>query len=342
MKTIHQIADEKLYQAKIYQKHLDLYFSKIKYKDLASIPIKQDGKIFVSIASYRDPQCLSTLQDLLAKAEKPENLVIVVCEQNDIEDGFIDVDSIKTPANIRTLRLSAQEARGPGWARFLIQQLWQGEQYHLQIDSHTRFVEHWDSKCINQLKMAQSETTSPVCLSNYVSIYDIVTGELDKNPLRGPMFIVNTDEQDGFFRINSNYVNSLSKPQKSVGWSGCFSFSSAQIILDAPYDPYLPFLFFGDEMDIFARLYTRGWQMYVPAEPICFTTFDRSYRKTFWEHPDSSKVLPLSQLRLYFRFGLYMQEQQAQLPHEIKTDIKNFLLGTVKTFDEFMSYCLQS
>jgi serine/threonine protein kinase len=48
--------------------------------------VNQNNKIFVSIASYRDPQCSITLIDLIKKAEFPQNLVIVICQQNDIDD----------------------------------------------------------------------------------------------------------------------------------------------------------------------------------------------------------------------------------------------------------------
>ena len=116
------------------------------------------------------------------------------------------------------------------------------------------------------------------------------------------------------------------KPMKSKGWSGCFSFSSSQIIHDAPYDPNTPFLFFGEEMDIHARLWTRGWNMYVPHVPICFTLFDRSYRKTFWEHKDCKRIGQISRDTVYKR--IYKNKG---------TGI--FKLGTVRTnFIEHLTY----
>mgnify|MGYP003890516347 CR=1 FL=1 len=218
----------------------------------------------------------------------------------------------------------------------------QWEQYYLQIDSHTRFVDSWDIKCINNLKKSSEiSKIDNVCLTNYVSTFNINTGEIEINPLRGPMFIESIDQTDGFFRYNSKYVQNMNNVQESKGWSGCFSFSTSQIIIDAPYDPYTPFLFFGEEMDIFARLYTRGWLMFVPAEPICFTMFDRSYRKTFWEHPDQAETVQLSKLRLYIRFGLLNDIQILDsCPSKIKQDIEKYCLGTVNTFNDFINYCL--
>lgn len=337
--SIKEIANNKLKYTNINQRLIDLYFSTVNYNNLNNIIPNKDNKIFISVASYRDPQCPITILDLINKADKPENLVIVICQQNNYDDINCYNNSLQTDAEIKIINMQSKDARGPCWARFLIQQQWSGEQYYLQIDSHTRFVKSWDTKCINNLNEAiQISNNENICISNYVSTFNINTNEIEVNPLRGPMYIESTDPDDGFFRYNANYINSLATPQESKGWSGCFSFSSSNMIKDAPYDPYTPFLFFGEEMDIFARLYTRGWLMYVPKEPICFTIFDRSYRKTFWEHPDQENTVIISKIRLYYRFGLI---DKILVPNEIIKDINKFSLGDKKTFNEFLNYCVK-
>jgi [Skp1-protein]-hydroxyproline N-acetylglucosaminyltransferase len=281
--------------------------------------VNKDGKIFVSIASYRDPQLIHTVKSLLDNCHNVSMVNIVICEQNHIDDKF----DLPNNPNIKIIKMNSEDARGPCWARYKIQQEWNSEQYYLQIDSHTRFVKDWDIKLKNQLSLLPDLS----CLSNYVSTFDINTGNVLKSPLRGKMYVSSIDPVDQFTRFNAKYVkeNSLSEPMISKGWSGCFSFSSSQIIMDAPYDPNTPFLFFGEEMDIFARLWTRGWTMYVPSIPICFTLFDRSYRKTFWEHPDCKDVSYLSRERIYARFK--------------KVKLNNvYSLGSKKTMDQFMEY----
>ena len=39
------------------------------------------SKIFVQIASFRDPQLVPTIKDMLANAKKPENLVLGIARQ---------------------------------------------------------------------------------------------------------------------------------------------------------------------------------------------------------------------------------------------------------------------
>ena len=319
-----------------YDQYIQKYFKPMKIINLQTIPVVKNGLIFCSIASYRDRQCPLTVKDMIDKAKDPSKLVICICQQNNEEQ---DTDCIKDYANekgvkIKIMRLTDREARGPCWARYLIQQQWRGEEYFLQIDSHMRFMQDWDFHCLENIKALPPKS----CLSNYPSNFNLDQGTPDEhNQLRGGLFIVNKEssELDGFFRVNSNFVPKLDKPEVSRGWGACFSFSKSDILHDAPYDPYTPFLFFGEEMDIWARMFTRGWYIYAPTQPICFTSFDRGYRPTFWENPDQPHGEYLSRLRLYYRFG-YLKN----IPEELKIGLEHYSLGKEKTWQQFLEYCL--
>ena len=50
------------------------------------------NKIFVQIASYRDPQLLPTIKDMIDKAKKPKNLVFGICWQHSKEDSWDELD----------------------------------------------------------------------------------------------------------------------------------------------------------------------------------------------------------------------------------------------------------
>lgn len=331
-----QFAEDRLkeFNYPYYTPYLEKYFQKINFKDYKQIQLQNDGRIFCSVASYRDKQCPLTVHDMIMKAKDPSRLVICVCQQNDPSDVdcFDSYDS--KGAVIKRIVLTDKDARGPCWARYLIQQEWTGEEYFLQIDSHMRFVQDWDQKCIDDLNKLPLKS----CLTNYVGNFDLNTGETDKpRELRGPLRVDNksTSELDGFFRINSGFISYAEGPILSYAWSACFSFSRSDIIIDAPYDPYTPYLFFGEEMDIWARMFTRGWYTYSPSVPICFTSFDRDYRPTFWENPDQAGGEFLSRLRLYYRFG-YLND----IAPELKIDLDYFSLGNKKTWTDFLNFCL--
>ena len=317
-----------------FKPYIEKYFKPLKIIDLKSIPVKEDGLIFCSVASYRDKQCPLTVMDMIKKAKNPQNLVICINQQNAESDNDCFDNHDFKPAKIKFIKLSDKEARGPCWARYLIQQEWRGEQYFLQIDSHMRFVQDWDQKCIDQLNTLPEKS----CLTNYVSNFNLKEGKPDEqNQLRGPLSIVNkeTSDIDGFFRVNSPFITNADKPMLAKGWAACFSFSKSDLLHDAPYDPYTPFLFFGEEMDIWARMWSRGWKVYAPSVPICFTSFDRSYRHTFWEHPDQRSTDYLSRLRLYYKFG-YLED----IHTDLKIGLDHFDLDKSKTWRQFLEYCL--
>ena len=112
-------------------------------------------KIFVQIASYRDPQLIPTIKNMLENAKKPKNLVIGICRQYHPEDGFDDLSEYAKDKRFRVLDVLYTESKGVCWARNQVQQLYKGEEYTLQIDSHMRFEKDWDDTLIKMIKQLQ-------------------------------------------------------------------------------------------------------------------------------------------------------------------------------------------
>ena len=112
-------------------------------------------KIFVQIASYRDPQLEPTIKDMLANAKKPKNITFGIARQFSEEDGFDKLEDYRKDKRFRILDIPCEESKGVCWARNLTQQLYQGETYTLQIDSHMRFVKDWDDILIKMIKGLQ-------------------------------------------------------------------------------------------------------------------------------------------------------------------------------------------
>ena len=48
-------------------------------------------KIFVQIASYRDPELLPTIRDCIDKAKYPENLTFGICLQRDENESMGEI-----------------------------------------------------------------------------------------------------------------------------------------------------------------------------------------------------------------------------------------------------------
>ncbi len=60
-------------------------------------------KIFVQIASYRDPQLIPTIKSMLENAKKPKNLRFGIARQFNPEDGFDDLSEFNGDKRFRIL-----------------------------------------------------------------------------------------------------------------------------------------------------------------------------------------------------------------------------------------------
>lgn len=305
------------------------------------LPKSEPNKlIFINIASYRDPECHKTIKSLIYNSNNWKNLRICICEQNSDEDLPYNYNLDKKFNNIiKCIKLDYRNARGPTWARFLIQQEYNSEEYYLQIDSHTQFEPDWDLKLINSLNTLPNKS----CLTQYLPHYEIESNKTIKK-LRKNLNVSKISSIDGFTRINAEYSSENIKynyPFKSNGWSGCFSFSKGDICVDAPIDCYTPDVFFGEEMDICLRLFTRGWKFYSPNFLIAYTNFNRNYRETFWVKKGlgyNKDITLCSRLRIHYRLGTLPNNIKKLIENnypELLIDINKFKLGNEKTLKDY-------
>jgi len=78
--------------------------------------------IFVQIASYRDPELIPTLEDLLSKASNPDRLHICVANQFSEDDDFNLPDSYRNDERFTIIDIPFKESKGVCWARNFVQQ----------------------------------------------------------------------------------------------------------------------------------------------------------------------------------------------------------------------------
>src|SRR5260370_34002212 len=114
-------------------------------------------RIFVQIASYRDPELPWTLRDMFEKAAHPERISVGLCLQVMPEGDEACEPTTSRPEQVRCIRCDARGSQGACWARSLTQTLWDGEQFTLQVDSHTRFVPAWDRQVFETYAARRSE-----------------------------------------------------------------------------------------------------------------------------------------------------------------------------------------
>lgn len=247
-------------------------------------------RIFVSIASYRDPECGKTINSLYANADHPFNVDVGVCQQNRFSDedciaSYESVAKAWAPMlytdQIGVIRMDYKEAMGPCWAREQIEEkLYNGQTYFLQIDSHMRFCKGWDTFLIKELAATGDDKA---ILTGYPPEKDLNT-TYNLNYQTATFLRPRYGDEILFPLFEGPSVAGIAiRPFPTLGWSGCFSFSKGELHKTVPYLKNVPFLFFGEEFTMASLYYVFGYNFYAPTKMPCVTTFDRSYRHTFWE-----------------------------------------------------------
>ena len=125
------------------------------------------ASIFVMIPAYRDAETSYTIKNLFEKASGKHQINVGVFWQLAKDDDFIH-DDLKN-YSIRHLSCLHTESKGCCWARSLLStDLYNGEDYILSIDAHTRFIIHWDKVLIDTFNKFEG----PHVLSTYPNGYE--------------------------------------------------------------------------------------------------------------------------------------------------------------------------
>ena len=88
-------------------------------------------------------------------------------------------------------------------------------------------------------------------------------------------------------------------------------------------------------MDIAARAWTNGWNLFSPNHLICWTSFDRAYRPVFWENPINDDLNDLSFLRVWYRMGMIPLEKIPENLRFVLTDLDLYPMEQVRSMDEY-------
>jgi hypothetical protein len=292
------------------------------------VPSGEDT-IFVSIASYRDTDCSSTVADLFTKAKNPGRIFVGVCEQNtsDVKEKCM-VSSFPHHDNVRMISIPSREAKGPTFARYLCSTLYRGEAWYLQIDSHTRFVDGWDDLAVSIAKTCPSE--KPV-LTHYP--HDSTKKSTDESSV--PILCRSKFNADGiptFEAVIFSAKDFAGKVKPVPFVSGGFMFAPGTIVRDVPFDPTLHHLFQGEEFLYSARLWTSGYDFFTPPKNVVMHEYYRKDAPKFWNDiPSWNDMQKQTVQRVKRILGFSGGEP-------LTTKQYTYGLGTLRSMDQYLSY----
>jgi len=283
-------------------------------------PPRGDDSIFLSVASYRDTSCGPTLRRAFERAKHPEKLFVGIVQMNCERQCMTgtgwgetrrwipsgpDPDCamefctsrfgkpICDAGHVRMVRLEEKDALGPYFSRFLNSRLYRAETYFMQIDSHTNFRQDWDATMVSQIK--QTPNYPRAIISNYppdgtaedTHVWPAFDSSEQEN---SPGLCEATFEGTGsatavrFERTDAEEPkgNALSPPFSCFIAAG-FLFGGAQLVDEVPFDPYMPWIFMGEELAFTIRFWTNGFDIHRPAADVVRHEYVRSEHPKFWE-----------------------------------------------------------
>ncbi len=290
--------------------------------------------IFVQIPSYRDPECQWTIKDLFEKAKHPKQVFVGVCWQYDAEldQACFEIAS-PNPTNTSNLLFSVERSRGIGWARWQAQKLYDDEDYFLMIDSHMRFVEHWDSKMIAEFGRCESDKPFISCYPPSYTPPDNLYPNPKVSVLKSKAF---TKRGNLRFR-SSNIREGLDRPRPSAFLAGGYFFTKGSFAMEVPYDPRI--YFNDDEICLSVRAYTHGWDGFAPSSVFIYHYYyapkkDPPKHLHWKDHEDWRRYERLSRAR---REYLFCGTEPVDDP-EALVEIEKYGLGGVRSVADYENF----
>jgi len=245
----------------------------------------KERQIFISIASYRDVYLPFTIDSALANAVHPDRLVFGICwqcDETETLDRFID------DPRFRVRRYPYSASLGYGWSRAEVQKLYDGEKYHLLIDSHTAFARGWDETLVAQLEGKPSAkpllTTSspPFTFDRSKKVVFPWAGTADDGV---PLMNCTVIRPEGWLDIQMA-AERKSQPHQKTPFTCCnFLFTHGRWIEEVPEDPAM--INAGHEGPLSVRTYTHGYDIYLPDSiqvwHLDYGNYPNGYRHKVWE-----------------------------------------------------------
>jgi hypothetical protein len=289
--------------------------------------------IFVQIASYRDPELRNTLDDMFQMAKYPKNLRVCVAWQHG-DDETSDMFNTDYKNNLHILDIPYVESKGVCWARNQIQQHYNGEVYTLQLDSHHRFVEHWDAKLIKMLKSLQRKGYEKPLLTAYAPAY--VPATYPEGKVESPWWMqFDRFIPEGavfFLPANIPGYEKLTEPIPARFYSAHFAFTVGQFAQEVQHDPNM--YFHGEEISIAVRAFTYGYDLFHPHEVIVWHEYTRSGRTKQW---DDDKTWYLKNTESHKRNRILFGIEPGCTPC-MRNQLEPYVFGNVRTLDDYEKY----
>ena len=251
------------------------------------------SSIFINIAGYHDYEIAKTIEDLIDKSSKQNELKF------GIHSVFEEEDTIGVPKleNIKCISSKAPNNLGPALGRYIAHSLYNNEDYYFMIDSHTRVDKDWDSSFINDIEYYKSLGFRKPLLTAYPTTYWYEEGvEKRYSGKKDPQNIRFTSYDSESLRSivlggSRHAIHADSIHQHSIAGGFCFG--------PGPFIDFNKDIAFSEEFIVGAMLYTNGYDLLIPRSLMIYHyynapengSFEEFNRRSVWHYEPNLEVL---------------------------------------------------
>jgi hypothetical protein len=302
-------------------------------------------KIFISIASFRDPTLIITIKSALLHAKHPENLVFGVGAQY-YDDEFPDFTI--AGSQIKVIKYNPDTAPGVGKVRYEISKLVTNEKYFFMIDSHVLFAPGWDEAAKDFLEKAKKMSKHErVCVvspdfkkDDQIPVFSIAPRIFEEEPISYDF----KKNLPILGRLAITFSHSLISTKEMLikhYFIRCGSLLTYSVYLnDVGLDPHSDFLH--EEAYLSWKTYVSGWDLYLAANNLINQNSSAYFNIVWNDDPDlrsytRKKISVKDEIAMFYAMILDKKNKfSAKNQRRSSEDFWNFA-GSLKEFKKIKS-----
>ena len=245
-------------------------------------------------------------------------------------------------------------AKGPVYGRHMSMKLLGNEiqpTFICMIDSHTLFRQEWDEFTMQMWYSIEPDHEHAV-ITHYPWGAEHLQKRIDeKNEYSYHICGSIYEGRPNFMVRNANgcFAKNAIKPVRVPFFAGGFSFASTQFWKDVPLDPYLLYIFNGEEFDIASRGWTHGYDFYSPQRDIVGHYYNNGPKRRsphVGSNHESHGLRDKSEKRLNYMWGLWdvrypnekgLSREEIAKKAELR-ELDKYGLGNKRSLEDFWKF----
>jgi hypothetical protein len=229
-------------------------------------------------------------------------------------------------------------------ARANAEMMFGGQDFAMQIDSHSTFVQDWDEMMINMWAKTGNEYA-------VLSGYPRSEGEMGRSSYNNIPMICTAQMLDWSVRDMLKNTPGFSAmrphPVRTPYFGAGLVFARGHRLKAVPYDPHLHYLFDGEEFDMAMRLFTHGYDVYAPNETPLYHFYSSPEMnkkmgiQKFWDYQWGKRfpIMFKSTRRIRHKIGLpAILAQDPKINDTDLTDFAKYAPGRKRSVQQFLDY----